>query len=105
MAEPVLFSLEVQIAEPGDPVDDPSAAWPRGRRRVIVGTLKVTGPDIDRDQQMAYVTKTFTRLKQIGTTLVVFGSGGARQVPGNPRVAFSHVYGAPGLSACTLLTR
>jgi D-psicose/D-tagatose/L-ribulose 3-epimerase len=47
----------------------------------LPATLKVTGPDIDRDQQMAYVTKTFARLKQIGTTLVVFGSGGARLVP------------------------
>lgn len=33
------------------------------------------------------------------------GDAGPRQVPGNPRVAFSHVYGAPGVSACTVLTR
>jgi acetyl-CoA acetyltransferase len=33
------------------------------------------------------------------------GTAGARQVPGSPRVAFTHVYGAPGVSACTLLTR
>jgi acetyl-CoA acetyltransferase len=26
------------------------------------------------------------------------------QVPGRPRVGFTHVYGAPGLSACTVLT-
>jgi hypothetical protein len=25
-------------------------------------------------------------------------------VPGNPRVGFTHVYGAPGLSACAVLT-
>jgi sugar phosphate isomerase/epimerase len=43
--------------------------------------LKVTGPDIDRDQQMAYVTRAFTRLARIGTTIVVFGSGPARMVP------------------------
>jgi catalase len=47
---PVRFSLQVQIADPGDPVDDPSAAWPRSRRRVTVGTLTVTGPDSERDQ-------------------------------------------------------
>lgn len=47
----------------------------------LPATLKVTGPDIDRDQQMAYVRKAFARLEQIGTTIVVFGSGGARQVP------------------------
>jgi catalase len=47
---PVLFSVRVQIAEAGDPVDDPSAAWPRSRRRVVVGTLSITGPDTERDR-------------------------------------------------------
>ncbi|OZE37655.1 MULTISPECIES: thiolase family protein [unclassified Rhodococcus (in: high G+C Gram-positive bacteria)] len=32
------------------------------------------------------------------------GEAGERQVPGNPRVGFTHVYGAPGISACTVLT-
>lgn len=32
------------------------------------------------------------------------GEAGARQVAGNPRTAFSHVYGAPGVSACTVLS-
>lgn len=49
-AGPILFSLEVQVAEPGDPVDDPSAAWPKQRRRVTVGTLKITGLDTEREQ-------------------------------------------------------
>jgi catalase len=49
-AEPVLFSLEVQIAGAEDPLDDPSAAWPARRKRVTVGTLKVTGPDTEREQ-------------------------------------------------------
>ncbi|MFM5885269.1 MAG: thiolase family protein [Novosphingobium sp.] len=33
------------------------------------------------------------------------GDGGGRQVPGNPRTAYSHVYGAPGVSAVTILER
>lgn len=33
------------------------------------------------------------------------GRAGARQVPGRPRVGFTHVYGAPGVSACTVLSR
>ena len=33
------------------------------------------------------------------------GRAGARQVPGEPRVGFTHVYGAPGVSACTVLAR
>ena len=33
------------------------------------------------------------------------GAAGDRQVPGAPRVGFTQVYGAPGVSACTVLTR
>ncbi|MFJ6569531.1 thiolase family protein [Streptomyces sp. NPDC091292] len=33
------------------------------------------------------------------------GRAGKRQVPGEPRVGFTHVYGAPGVSACTVLSR
>jgi acetyl-CoA acetyltransferase len=33
------------------------------------------------------------------------GEAGPRQVPGTPRVGFTQVYGAPGVSACTVLSR
>jgi acetyl-CoA C-acetyltransferase len=33
------------------------------------------------------------------------GEARARQVPGPPRVGFTQVYGAPGVSACTVLSR
>ena len=33
------------------------------------------------------------------------GGAGPRQVSGEPRTAFTHVYGAPGLSACTIMSR
>lgn len=49
-AGPVLFSVEVQIADPGDPTDDPSAAWPRSRRRVTVGALHIDGLDTERER-------------------------------------------------------
>jgi acetyl-CoA C-acetyltransferase len=32
------------------------------------------------------------------------GDAGQRQVPGEPRVGYTQVYGAPGVGACTLLT-
>lgn len=32
------------------------------------------------------------------------GAAGARQVPGSPRLGFTHVYGAPGISACAVLS-
>ncbi|AYF75471.1 thiolase family protein [Nocardia yunnanensis] len=45
-------------------------------------------------------------LRQIHeNVLQLRGHAGDRQVPNRPRVAFSHVYGAPGLSGCTILTR
>ena len=31
------------------------------------------------------------------------GEAGDRQVAGPPRIGFTHVYGAPGISACTVL--
>jgi acetyl-CoA acetyltransferase len=33
------------------------------------------------------------------------GDAGVRQVPRPPKTAFTHVYGAPGISACTVLSR
>lgn len=33
------------------------------------------------------------------------GAAGDHQVPGEPKTAFTHVYGAPGISACTILSR
>jgi sugar phosphate isomerase/epimerase len=52
----------------------------------LPGTLKVTGPVIDQDAQIAYVRKAFERLARMGVQVVVFGSGGARRVPDD----FSH---------------
>ena len=48
-AGPARFNLEVQIAEPGDSVDDPTAVWPKSRRRARVGTLEVTGLETERE--------------------------------------------------------
>jgi acetyl-CoA acetyltransferase len=39
------------------------------------------------------------------TVLQLRGDAGERQVPGDPQVGFTHVYGAPGISACTIITR
>jgi acetyl-CoA C-acetyltransferase len=33
------------------------------------------------------------------------GDAGERQVPGNPKVGYTHVYGAPGISGVTILSR
>jgi acetyl-CoA acetyltransferase len=41
----------------------------------------------------------------IECTLQLQGRAGDRQVPNDPRTAFTQVYGAPGLSTCTVLVR
>jgi D-psicose/D-tagatose/L-ribulose 3-epimerase len=47
----------------------------------IPASIKVTGPNIDKDRQMEYVRLALDRVSRMGVRLVVFGSGGARQVP------------------------
>ena len=44
------FRLLVTLGEEGDPVDDPTAAWPEDRTRVEVGRLVLTGPDTARER-------------------------------------------------------
>lgn len=45
-------------------------------------------------------------LRQVYENVVQLrGDGGGRQVPGTPRTAYTHVYGAPGVSAVTILER
>jgi catalase len=46
---PVRFTLELQIAGPGDDVNDPSSRWQAGRRRVRAGTLELTALDTERE--------------------------------------------------------
>jgi acetyl-CoA C-acetyltransferase len=41
----------------------------------------------------------------IECTLQLTGRADGRQVPNDPQTAFTHVYGAPGLSTCTILSR
>jgi acetyl-CoA acetyltransferase len=45
-------------------------------------------------------------LRQIHENVVQLrGEGGARQVPGDPKLGYTHVYGAPGISAVSILQR
>jgi len=52
----------------------------------IPATIKLTGPDIDKDQQMAYVRKALDRVAALNAHIIVLGSGAARRVPDG----FSH---------------
>jgi catalase len=45
----VRFTLELQLALPGDAVDDPYVVWPKDRERVAAGTLELTGLETERE--------------------------------------------------------
>jgi catalase len=47
--EPIRFGLELQIAGPGDKVDDPTAVWPGERETLNAGTLELTGLETGRE--------------------------------------------------------
>jgi catalase len=46
---PIRFTLELQIADPGDTTNDPSRAWPSSRRRVKVGSYEMTELETGRE--------------------------------------------------------
>lgn len=49
-AAPAGFTLVAVLAQDGDPLDDPTAAWPPARERVAIGRLELTGLAFDREQ-------------------------------------------------------
>jgi len=53
---------------------------------LVPASLKVTGPDVDREQLVAYMRAVLRRADALDIRTLVFGSGGARNVPdGFPR--------------------
>jgi len=47
----------------------------------VPGSLKITGPAVDGQALDAYVRTVMERAERIGLEIIVFGSGGARQIP------------------------
>ncbi|HZU59411.1 MAG TPA: catalase family peroxidase, partial [Solirubrobacteraceae bacterium] len=47
---PIRYTLELQVAGPGDQVDDPAQRWPDERERVSVGRLELTAVDDEADR-------------------------------------------------------
>jgi catalase len=46
---PASFDLRVEVAEAGDPIEDPTALWPEGRDVVDLGRLDITALAFDRE--------------------------------------------------------
>ena len=47
----------------------------------VPGDLKTTGPDVDTEAVDAFVSTALERAGRMGLKIIVFGSGGSRQVP------------------------
>ncbi len=47
--KPVEFELELEISEPGDPLDDATALWPDDRKRVRIGRLTLVAPTTEAE--------------------------------------------------------
>jgi sugar phosphate isomerase/epimerase len=58
----------------------------RACNMLVPAALKITGPQVDREKLAAYMRNVLRRAEQLDIRTLVFGSGGARQVPdGFPR--------------------
>jgi len=47
----------------------------------LPGDLKVTGPAVDLERLKTYVTRACERAKRVGSSVIVWGSGGSRKIP------------------------
>jgi acetyl-CoA acetyltransferase len=93
----------MHMAENGFCADGEQEAWIAEGRTRIGGKLPV---NTDGGCLACGEPIGASGLRQVYENVVQLrGAGGGRQVPGNPRTAYSHVYGAPGVSAVTILSR
>lgn len=46
---PVRWSLRLQLAEPGDAVEDPSQPWPAQRREIDAGVVELVAAEAQQD--------------------------------------------------------
>ena len=93
----------MHMAENGFCADGDQEAWLAEGRTSIDGTLPV---NTDGGCLACGEPIGASGLRQVYENVVQLrGQGGARQVPGNPKTAYTHVYGAPGVSAVTIMER
>jgi acetyl-CoA acetyltransferase len=93
----------MHMAENGFCADGEQEAWIAQGRTRIDGTLPV---NTDGGCLACGEPIGASGLRQVYENYVqLTGQAGARQVPGDPRIGYSHVYGAPGVSAVAIVER
>lgn len=93
----------MHMAENGFCADGEQEAWLAEGRSELTGVLPINtdGGCIACGEPIGA-----SGLRQVYENVVQLrGEAGARQVSGEPKTAYSHVYGAPGVSAVTILSR
>jgi D-psicose/D-tagatose/L-ribulose 3-epimerase len=73
LSEADFAALQAKVAVGGLPVEACNIFFPR--------SLRLTGPEVDWKQVEAYLELALRRAGQLGAKVIVFGSGGSRQVP------------------------
>ena len=73
---------------------------PESYNVLLPGDLKVVGPKIDASRQERYLDTAFRRAKMLGGEIVVFGSGGARNIPEGWLAAEAHAQMLAFLTRC-----
>jgi len=93
----------MHMAENGFCADGEQTAWIAEGRTRIDGTLPV---NTDGGCLACGEPIGASGLRQVYENFVqLTGRAGRRQAPGNPRLGYSHVYGAPGVSAVAIVER
>ena len=93
----------MHMAENGFCANGEQQAWIAEGRTRIDGTLPI---NTDGGCLACGEPIGASGLRQVYENYVqLTGQAGARQVPGDPRIGYSHVYGAPGVSAVAIVER
>jgi acetyl-CoA acetyltransferase len=93
----------MHMAENGFCADGAQETWLAEGRTRIGGTLPI---NTDGGCLACGEPIGASGLRQVYENVVqLLGRGGGRQVPGDPRLAYSQVYGAPGIAAVAILER
>ncbi len=93
----------MHMAENGFCADGDQELWFAEGRTKLTGTLPV---NTDGGCLACGEPIGASGLRQVYENVIQLrGTGGARQAPNAPKTAYSHVYGAPGVSAVTIMER
>ena len=91
------------MAENGFCADGEQEAWIAEGRTALGGSLPI---NTDGGCLACGEPIGASGLRQVYENVVQLrGAGGGRQVQGDPKTGYSHVYGAPGVSAVTIMSR